>query len=184
MALYPLHHIAAALERVSAVLRKRPELGLHDDAPARVRWEGGTRVRALHDSGLRVDTDMPAELGGGGQGVTPGWLLRAGTAACAVTCIVMQAAARGVTLRTLDARVGSRSDTRGLLGLAGADGQAVGAAPLQMVLHVRIAADGMTQAEIRELVAQACQCSPVPAALRQPVPLTLDIEVEAGVPGR
>lgn len=179
-----LHHIAAALDRVSAVLRKRPDLGPHDDSPACARWEGGTRVSAQHDNGLRVDTDMPTELGGSGQGMTPGWLLRAGTASCAVTCIVMQAAARGVVLQSLDAWVTSRSDTRGLLGMPAPDGEAVGAAPLQMTLHVRIAAAGLTPAEVRELVAQSCERSPVPAALRQAVPLGLDVEVLAEAPGR
>lgn len=175
-----LDHIAAALERVAAIMRKRPDLGLHDDTPARVRWEGGLRVSAHHDNGLRVETDMPRELGGGGEGVTPGWLLRAGTASCAVTCIVMTAAEQGVALQSLDAWVTSRSDTRGLLGLAGEDGQAVGAAPVAMTLHIRIAAAGLTQAQTRELVEQSCLRSPVPAALRQPVPLALDIEVAAG----
>jgi uncharacterized OsmC-like protein len=175
-----LDHIAAALERVAALMRKRPDLGLHDDSPARVRWEGGMRVSACHDNGLRVDTDMPRELGGSGEGVTPGWLLRAGTASCAVTCIVMNAAAQGVALESLDAWVTSRSDTRGLLGLAGDDGQPVGAAPVAMTLHIRIAATGLTVAQTRELVEQSCLRSPVPAALRQPVPLVLDIEVAAG----
>ncbi|KQY90595.1 OsmC family protein [Pelomonas sp. Root1444] len=172
-----LDHIAAALERVAAVMRKRPELGLHDDSPARVRWEGGMRVSARHDNGLRVETDMPRELGGSGEGVTPGWLLRAGTASCAVTCIVMNAATQGVELQALDAWVSSRSDTRGLLGLAGDNGQAVDAAPVEMTLHIRIAAAGLTQAQTRGLVEQSCLRSPVPAALRQPVPLQLDIEV-------
>ncbi|RZL32350.1 MAG: OsmC family peroxiredoxin, partial [Rubrivivax sp.] len=130
-----LHQIAAALERVAAVMRKRPDLALHDDTPARVRWEGGLRVAAVHDNGLRIETDMPRELGGSGEGGTPGWLLRAGTASCAVTCIVMNAAAQGVELLALDAWVSSRSDTRGLLGLAGEDGQAVAAAPVAMTLH-------------------------------------------------
>ena len=174
-----LDHIAAALERVAAVMLKRPELGLHDDTPARVRWEGGTRVSATHDNGLRLDTDMPSELGGSGAGVTPGWLLRAGTASCAVTCIVMNAAEQGVELQAIDAWVSSRSDTRGLLGLADADGSTVCAGPVEMTLHVCITAAGLTEAQTLELVTQSCLRSPVPAALWQRVPLQLDIEVAA-----
>lgn len=175
-----LHEIAAALDRVASIMRKRPDLGLQDDTPARVRWEGGMHVSALHDNGLRLETDMPRELGGSGQGVTPGWLLRASTASCAVTCIAMAAAARGVELREIDAWVTSRSDARGLLGLPDADGNPVTAAPVQMTLHIRIAASGLTQAQIRELVAQACLRAPVQTALQHEVPMTLEIEVPAG----
>lgn len=175
-----LHEIAAALDRVASIMRKRPDLGLQDDMPARVRWEGGMRVSAWHDNGLRLETDMPREIGGSGQGVTPGWLLRASTAACAVTCIVMAASARGVELQTLEVRVSSRSDVRGLLGLPDADGRPVPAAPVQMTLHVRIAAPGLTHAQLRELVAQACQRAPVQTALQHEVPMALEIEVAAG----
>lgn len=175
-----LHNIAAALDRVASIMRKRPDLGLQDDTPARVRWEGGMRVSATHDNGLRLETDMPRELGGSGEGITPGWLLRASTASCAVTCMVMTAAARGVELQEIDAWVSSRSDARGLLGLADAEGNAITAAPMEMTLHIRIAASGLTDAQMRELVEQSCLRAPVQTALQQVVPLELDIEVVAG----
>jgi hypothetical protein len=74
--------IAAALQRLKSVLRRRPQAGLHDDAAATARWDGGMRVIAYHDNGTKVLTDMPRELGGSGGQVTPGWLLRAGFASC------------------------------------------------------------------------------------------------------
>ena len=70
--------LAAALERVQSVLRRRPETGLHDDAPATARWDNGLRVVSHHANGTQVPTDMPSEFGGTGDHVTPGWLLRAG----------------------------------------------------------------------------------------------------------
>ena len=48
--------IAAALQRAEAVLRRRPEVGLHDDAPATARWEGGTRVVASHANGTQMSS--------------------------------------------------------------------------------------------------------------------------------
>jgi len=43
-----LQDIAAAMERVESVMRRRPELGLHDDSRASARWDGGLRVSASH----------------------------------------------------------------------------------------------------------------------------------------
>ncbi|MEJ7688909.1 MAG: hypothetical protein WKG52_19115, partial [Variovorax sp.] len=86
-----MQDIAAALQRVEAVLQRRPETGLHDDAPAAARWERGTRVVTHHASGAQMATDMPGELGGSGDQVTPGWLFRAGLASCAATSIVVSA---------------------------------------------------------------------------------------------
>src|SRR5438552_3676240 len=97
-----MHDIAAAMQRVEEVLRRRPDAGLHDDAPATARWQGGTRIVASHANGTQMQTDMPDELGGSGERVTPGWLFRAGVASCAATRIAMAAAAEGVALDTLE----------------------------------------------------------------------------------
>jgi uncharacterized OsmC-like protein len=170
--------IAQALQRVESVLRRRPEAGLHDDAPATARWDGGTRMVASHPSGQQVLTDMPGEMGGSGDQVTPGWLFRAGLASCTATRIAMAAVAQGIELQTLEARASSRSDTRGLLGLADADGQVVSAAPQDVQLHVRIAARGASSQRLRSLVEDSYRCSPVPRALQDAVPVALLIEVD------
>jgi len=120
-----MQEIASALERMKSVLRRRPSAGLHDDAPATARWENGTRVVAIHANGARVLTDMPGELGGSGDQVTPGWLFRAGLASCAATTIAMSAAAKGIEIAELEVKASSRSDTRGILGMTDADGAMV-----------------------------------------------------------
>jgi hypothetical protein len=98
-----LQHVATALQRVETVFARRPDLALHDDAPAQARWESGTRIVASHANGTQFETDMPAEIGGTGDRVTPGWLFRAGLASCAVTSIAMAAAAEGIELSSLQA---------------------------------------------------------------------------------
>jgi organic hydroperoxide reductase OsmC/OhrA len=170
--------IAAALQRVESVLRRRPEAGLHDDAPATARWEGGTRVVASHANGTRLPTDMPSELGGSGDQVTPGWLFRAGLASCATTSIALAAARQGLVLDALELHASSRSDTRGLLGMAGADGAPVPAVPGQVQLRVRIAARGVPAQRLRTLVEDAVRCSPIPSAVEQALPVALHVEVE------
>ena len=172
--------IAAAMQRVEKVLRRRPEIGLHDDAPATARWESGTRVVASHANGTQMLTDMPGELGGSGDQVTPGWLFRAGLASCAATRIAMGAAAEGIELATLEVLASSRSDTRGLLGITDAEGEPVYAGPQDVQLHVRISARGVSPERLRTLVEDGCRCSPVPNALQNAVPVALRIDVDAG----
>ena len=168
--------LAQALQRVRTVLERRPETGLHDDAPASVRWMGGTRMAASHPNGNSLATDMPSEMGGTGDQVTPGWLFRAGLASCAATSITMAAAANGIELTLLEVNASSRSDTRGLLGMAGADGQPVYAGPGDVTLSVRIAADGVAPERLRELVEGGVVCSPIPSAVSAVTPLALHIE--------
>jgi uncharacterized OsmC-like protein len=168
--------IAGAIARVQTVLSRRPDRGLHDDAPARARWQSGTRVISSHANGTQVASDMPQELGGSGDQVTPGWLFRAGLASCATTTIAMSAAAAGIELTELEVVASSRSDTRGVLGMSDAEGKPVFAGPAQVELRVRISADGVTPDRLRALVEQACRCAPVPAALENAIPLTLRIE--------
>lgn len=173
-----LQDIAAALQRVEAALERRPDMGLHDDAPATARWQGGTRIESSHANGTAMMTDMPCELGGSGDRVTPGWLFRAGIASCAATSIAMSAAAEGIALGALEVRVGSRSDTRGLVGLTDSDGQEVYAGPRDMQLQVRIAAQGVSPERLRTLVEAGVRRSPIPSATRNATPLALQIEVE------
>lgn len=172
--------LAVALQRVESVLRRRPDMGLHDDAPATARWERGTRIVARHANGMQIETDMPTELGGSGDQVTPGWLLRAGLASCTATRIAMAAARAGIELDTLELQASSRSDTRGLLGMTQADGDPVQAAPRDVQLVVRISARGVSAEQLRALVEDGHRCAPVPCAMQEPVPVSLHIEVDAG----
>jgi uncharacterized OsmC-like protein len=170
-------YVADALQRVEVVLRRRPDMGLHDDSPAVARWRGSTRIVTRHDNGIEVVTDMPGELGGTGDQVTAGWLLRAGLAACTATRIAMGAAAAGIELTKLELRASSRSDTRGLLGMTESDGTPIGAGPQDMQLHVTIAADGVPAEQLRALVEESHRCSPVPCAIQEETPVGLHIEV-------
>jgi uncharacterized OsmC-like protein len=171
--------VATALQRVENVLQRRPDMGLHDDAPATVRWGGGLRIVASHANGNEVATDMPAELGGTGDRVSPGWLLRAGLASCTATCIAMAAAREGIELTRLELKASSRSDTRGLLGMRASDGAVVSAGPSDVQLRVHIAADGVSEERLRALVEEGYRCSPVPRALTDAVSIAIHIEVGA-----
>lgn len=171
--------IAAAMQRVEKILQRRPETGIHDDAAAIARWESGMRIVASHADGAQVLTDMPNELGGSGDQVTPGWLFRAGVASCLATCIAMRAANAGIELSELEVRASSRSDLRGLLGMKDATGKAVSAGPSEVQLVVRIKAHGISPEQLRNLVEESHGFSPMSTALRNAVPVALDIDTDA-----
>ena len=169
--------VAQALRRVESLLQRRPEMGVHDDAPATSRWRSGTQAVASHANGTQILSDMPSEFGGGGAHVTPGWLLRAGVALCTATCIAMHAALQGIALDSLEVEVASRTDSRGLLGMTDADGAPVPAGPCEMRLLVRIAAHAVAPQALRALVEHSYACSPMGGAMRESVSVDLRIDV-------
>jgi uncharacterized OsmC-like protein len=171
-----MEQIAAWIDRVATALRRKPHAGLHEDMPATVCWAGGLRTVARTEAGDELATDMPAAIGGGDSAPTPGWLLRTALASCAVTRIAMEAASRGIALQTLEVQATSRSDLRGLVGVAEIDGRRVPAGPLAMDLHVRIGAR-VDAAVLHSLVESTTGCSPVTAALEQPLAVGLNVEV-------
>jgi uncharacterized OsmC-like protein len=104
--------IAAAMTRLEAVLSARPGVADHEEPSAMARWQAGLKLNVSHpNKDLKVLTDLPAEIGGDGEGVTPGWLMRAGLAACAASSILLSSAP-GVSrerLRALIERANQRS---------------------------------------------------------------------------
>jgi uncharacterized OsmC-like protein len=171
--------IAAAMTRLEAVVSARPGAADHEETPATARWQAGLKLSVSHPKkDLKVLTDLPAEIGGDGEGVTPGWLMRAGLAACAASSILLSAAAEGIELESLELTAGARSDVRGLLGMADENGAPVSAAFSVIRLLVRISAPGVSRERLRALIERANQRSPVSSALQHGVPLELSIELQ------
>lgn len=167
---------ASALRRVEQALIRRPDVGLHEDAPAQATLSRGTRVLIRHANGTEVETDMPDEFGGSGALPTPGWLFRAGLAGCATTSIAMLAAMRGVALSRLAVRAESRSDACGMFGLPNVQGDLADAAPVEMRLIVEIAAPDTAAVALRALVDSALERSPIPSLVRRAIRVDLRIE--------
>jgi uncharacterized OsmC-like protein len=171
-----MRDVAAAIERAEAAFRARPNEALHDDSLVHARWVRGTRIVATHANGTEVATDMPDVLGGSGDHVTPGWLFRAGVAACFSTTVAMTAAANGIELTTLEVTVRSRSDSRGLLGVTDADGSLVPGF-VDVCLEIRVAATDVSADRLRALIETAAQRSPMLSALRSATPVRLRVEL-------
>jgi len=170
--------IAQAVQRVRNVLSRHPEAGIHADEPAIAHWGQGLRVVCTHANGTQITTDLPAEIGGTGDQVTPGWLMRAGLASCVATRIAMEAAAERIVLTRLEVSATSTSDARGLFGMTTDLGEPITAGPRELRLEVRIGASGVPPERLQAIVDESYHCSPVSAALVSAVPVALHIEID------
>jgi uncharacterized OsmC-like protein len=100
--------------------------------------------------------------------------MRAAHAACDATLIAMRAAEENVELTRLEVAVDSDSDDRGLLGV-----DDVPAGPIRTRVRVNIAAPGVSEAKLREIVAWAREHSPVDEAMQRAVPVSVEIEASS-----
>lgn len=170
--------IATAMQRVRAVFARRPEAARHADEPAIARWEQGLRVVSRHANGAHVATDLPRELGGQGDEVTPSWLLRAALASCLATRIAMEAAAREILIAQLEVVAESESDARGLFGMTDDAGERIPPGPRAVHLRVRVAALNIAMESLRTMIEDSYRCSPVHFAVERSVPVSLSIDID------
>ena len=171
-------NISKAMARVRTLLARRPEAGIHSDEPALASWDEDTRVVVSHPNGTRITTDMPVELGGSGNELSPGWMLRAGLASCLATRIAMEAAATGISLTRLEVLARSTSDARGLLGMTGDGGEQITPAPSEVQLEVRMGAHNVARELLQAMVEVSFRCSPVSAAVERAVSVALRIDID------
>lgn len=161
--------IAAARDH----LRAHRDEARYRDSPATAVVEEGLRVRTKGPDGATVVTDMSTGIGGGASAPSPGWLFRAADASCIATLISMRAAEEGIALEALEVTVDSESDDYGILGID----EAVPAGPLSMRVHVRVAAAGVAEDRLREIVAWGIAHCPVCDAAKRAVPIETQVDI-------
>ena len=142
------------------------------DTPATATREDGLRVLVTGPRG-DVATDMARSAGGHETAPTPGWLMRAALASCDATLVSTEAARAGIELTELEVTVESDSDSRGTLGLD----DTIPPGPLEVRVHIRLAAEGASEDELRALAERAGARSPVGDALARAVPLRTTVVV-------
>jgi uncharacterized OsmC-like protein len=76
-------------------------------------------------------------------------------------------------LKTLEVRLGSVSDDRGMLGMD----DSVPAGPLNMKISIRIGADGISSEQLHEIVEWAEKHSPVGEPLTRVIPTEYAVEI-------
>lgn len=158
--------IQKAMQGVIDYYTQNPAHALSQDKEAVAVVEEGLRVRATGPDGQLLVCDMPKALGGGATAPSPGWAMRAALANCEAIMIALRAAQLGVELTTLEVRVDSLSDDRGMLGMD--DSKPAG--PLNMKISIRIGATGVLAEELHEIVAWAEKHSPVGEPITRVMP--------------
>jgi uncharacterized OsmC-like protein len=167
-----IENVKKSIEEAIGYLEEHPNEARYTDTAAAATIEETLRCHAVAPDGTAVKSDMPPSVGGGGAAPSPGWLMRAALANCDATLIAMRAAQMGIELTELEVIVDSESDDRGLLGMD----DSVPAGPLGMRTRVRIAADGASEEDLREIVEWAEKHSPVADAIRRSVPMSTEVE--------
>lgn len=158
---------AESLQRVIDHYSKNPEKAEGPDKEAIAVVEEGLRVRASGPNGQTLVCDMPKGFGGGATAPSPGWMLRASLANCEAVMIALRAAQVGVQLNSLEVRVDSVSDDRGILGMD--DSKPAG--PLNVKVSIKIGADGVQAEQLQEIINWAARHSPVGDAISRNVPI-------------
>jgi uncharacterized OsmC-like protein len=125
-----------------------------------------------HTATWRFDADHPVVLTGTDTGAAPVEYLLLGLAACLTAGLANVAAARGVTLRSVESTVTGTIDLQGILGLS----DTVRNGYDQIRVSFRIDADA-PEDKVRELVAQSQARSAVFDVVTNGTPVTVDVAV-------
>jgi len=166
-------HIRDSLQRVIEHYIQNPDKALSQDKEAVAVIEDGLRVRATGPDGQSLVCDMPKGLGGGATAPSPGWMMRAALANCEAIMIALRAAQLGIRLDTLEVRVDSVSDDRGMLGMD--DSRPAG--PLNVKVSIRIGAAGVSEEKLRGIIEWAEDHSPVGEPLNRVIPVEYTVEL-------
>jgi uncharacterized OsmC-like protein len=164
--------IRESIENAVRYVSEHPDEARYTDSFARATLDERLRAEVEGPAGERLVTDMPEGIGGRGERPSPGWLLRAAIASCVASTVGMEAAREGVTLRSLEVEVDSKSDDRGILGMD----DSVPSGPLTARVRVRAAAEGVEAGRLRKLIERGTGRCPVYDATARAIELTLEIE--------
>jgi uncharacterized OsmC-like protein len=146
------------------------------------RWVVGTHSRTTietfsgaggehtHANDFAYDADHPAVLVGADQGPTPVEFLLHALGACLTAGVANIAAARRVTLTSVEARIEGDIDLQGILGLA----DTVRNGYQQVRVNFRIEGDASSET-LREIVQQSRARSAVYDVLRNGVDVSVDV---------
>ncbi len=166
-------HIRESMQGVIAYYTQNPDQALSQDKEAVAVIEEGLRARATGPEGQTLVCDMPTGLGGGATAPSPGWMMRAALANCEAVMVALRAAQLDIELKTLQIRVDSLSDDRGMLGMD--DSKPAG--PLNIKISVRIGAEGVPDETLDEIVEWAEKHSPVGEPLTRVMPTEYTVEI-------
>lgn len=161
--------IRKAQERAMSVFRRRPEMSLDTIGAAAIVTDGLTCTFAQGEHSAVMD--MPATVGGGDEGPTPGFFARAAISGCVAIGIKMTATRLGVEVRSIKVDLEMDFDNSAIFGMGNAS-----AAPLLTRLDIELDSDAGEEV-LENLVETALKADPYYLALRDPQQVETRIQV-------
>ncbi len=165
--------IAEALMRLEAALQRKPDFGRGTQRSTTVLVDG------LHchsrEGEHEFRTDLPAALGGAGDGPTPGALLRAALGSCLAMLYRMRAARAGVSVRSITVVIESDSAIAGMLDT----GSPLPAGFTAIRCHVEIESDAARRL-VEQIVDEADLLSPMLDVIGRATPVVRTLDVVRG----
>lgn len=131
----------------------------------------GTQQDHPHETHFELDADEPPILLGEDKGPNPVEYLLTALAACVTTSIVYHAAAKGITINSMESRLEGDIDLHGFLGLR----EDVRRGYEQIRMTFKIDAD-VPDEELEELMRLGPTFSPVYDSITQGVPVTVTLD--------
>ena len=165
--------IRTAIEGAISYLTENPEDGKATDSVATATIEQDLRCVVRGPDGAEVYTDMVTSVGGSNSAPSPGWVVRAATASCVATLIVMKASLEGAQIDTLEVTVDSESNDLGILGID----EDVPAGPLSVSVRVKVGSRDTDPDALREIVDWAHEHCPLCDLTKRAVPISLETEI-------
>ncbi len=163
-----------SLTRTIDLWQREPERA--QGKPAVTGHSQGPRA-ALQAGSFQWETDLPEALGGSGKAPSPTQLLLSALAGCAVVFLTDTLAPQlGVALDAVSATARCRTDSRGLLGLAGVSPDLQ---DLELEIEVTSSAP---EPELRHLLAVWQERCPIYRALVSPAAVALRFTTATGQP--
>jgi uncharacterized OsmC-like protein len=159
---------ARALAKFQFRASNRWMSGTHSET--RIESFSGAGGEQQHRAAFRFDADHPAVLVGQDQGPTPVEFLLHALASCLTAGIANIAAARGVTLTSVESQIEGDIDLQGILGLS----DQVRNGYERIRVNFTIAGDAPAE-KLREIVAQSRARSAVFDVLTNGVPVDVNI---------
>jgi uncharacterized OsmC-like protein len=152
----PTRHdpIGEAVQRLEAALARRADFG-HSTSRSVTTVVDGLRCRT-EEGPWRIETDLPAVLGGGDAASTPSVLARAALGSCMAMMYVLRAARHGVELTSVTVQIETDSEIAGML-VCGTPSPA-GFREIRCHVEVESPAD---EASVRRILDEADSLSPV-----------------------
>jgi uncharacterized OsmC-like protein len=164
---------AVKKEPVIATFRFRVENKWQDGGHNRTTIKNfyGTQQDHERQEPFVLDADEPPVLLGNDKGPNPVEYLLTALASCVTSSIIYHAAAKGVTIRSLESRLEGDIDLQGFLGIR--DDVPRGYKEIRM--FVNIDADASPE-ELEEIVKLGPTYSPVFDTITRPVPVSVQLE--------